>query len=150
MVAISTSNCLSFQVAWHATFGPDSFAYPNANPRSAPTATAGGVVFMGTACTPDSTNTICTTPSASNEQGAVWAVNAANGTVLNGGNPVLITGGPVKMAPVVDGDNVYVVDNNGELYGLSIDSDLQLSKAERQSIVTARRRPVAQRALDWR
>jgi hypothetical protein len=51
----------------------------------------------------------------------VWAVNALTGTVLNGGNPVLITPDHVRMAPTADGLWLWVYDNSGNLYGLTVD-----------------------------
>jgi hypothetical protein len=108
-------------VMWHAQFGPDSFSYPNDNPRSAPTVTAGGVVFIGTSCTPSGSS--CGTPGTL--QGAVWAVDATTGTVLNGANPVLITGDTIRMAPTVDGKWMWVCDQSGNLYALTIDPSVQ-------------------------
>ena len=87
MVAFQFPSCSS-SILWHARFGPDSFAYESAGaePRSAPTVTAGGVVFMGTPCTSNGSGG-CGTPGALN--GALWAIDASTGTVLGGGNPVL-------------------------------------------------------------
>jgi hypothetical protein len=104
-------------VLWHAQFGPDSFSYQGANPRSAPTVTAGGVVFLATPCT--MSGSTCGTPGTRN--GAVWAVDATSGAVLNGGNPVLITADTIRMAPTVDGLWMWVSDQSGNLYGLTID-----------------------------
>jgi hypothetical protein len=109
---------------WHAVFGPDSTTYAKgSNPRSAPTVTAGGVVFIGTVCTPTAAGG-CGAPGTAN--GAIWAIDGstsppAGGTVLGGGNPILHTGSPIRVPPTVDGQWVYVYDTSGNLYGLTID-----------------------------
>jgi hypothetical protein len=123
MAAIS--GCGSTMV-WNTQFGPDSSAYGDApHPRSAPTVTAGGVVFMATPCTSDG-NGGCTTPGAAN--GAVWALDATTGALLNGGKPVLVTPDQVIMAPSADGLWVYVLDMSGNLYGLTIDPSIPNAK----------------------
>jgi len=48
-------------------------------------------------------------------------VSATTGAVLNGGNPVLITGDSIRMAPTVDGLWMWVSDQSGNLYGLTLD-----------------------------
>ncbi len=134
MVAIAPSGgCSSFRVVWYARFGPDSFFYGNdqggaTSPRSAPTVTAGGVVLMGT---PDG--------AAGNPSGAVYAIDAQSGAVLNGGAPILRTGGPVRMAPVVDGDWIFVFDNNGNLYSLTVDPNFARSSVRRSNLPFGRR-----------
>jgi hypothetical protein len=105
-------------IAWHSQFGPDSTLYQGENPRSAPTVTAGGVVFLGTPCTSDG-NGGCGAPGTIN--GALWAVDATTGTVLNGGKPLVITGDNIRMAPSADGQWVFVLDGSGNFYGLTID-----------------------------
>jgi hypothetical protein len=129
-------------LAWHAQFGPDSFGYQadGATPRSAPTVTAGGVVFIGTPCTPASGGG-CGAPGAL--AGAVWAVDASTGSVLGGGNPILLTGDHVRMAPTVDGQWMWVLDQSGNLYGLTVDP----------SVPTLSRRPAAahgRQTIRWR
>jgi hypothetical protein len=106
-------------IVWHTQFGPDSTGYSGGPAeRSGATVTAGGVVFMGTNCTSNGHGG-CGAPGTVN--GAVWAVDAAAGTLLgSGGNPVLVTGDRVIMAPAVDGEWVYVLDNSGNLYGLTV------------------------------
>ncbi|MBD5634861.1 MAG: hypothetical protein IAI49_10315, partial [Candidatus Eremiobacteraeota bacterium] len=110
-------------IAWHSRFGPDSFAYQTlgATPRSAPTVTAGGIVFLGTPCTSSGSGG-CGAPGALN--GAVWAVDASTGTVLGGGNPILTTGDDVRMAPTVDGQWMWVLDDSGNFYGLTLDTSV--------------------------
>jgi hypothetical protein len=108
-------------LSWNTPFGPDSVSYPGPHPRSAPTVTAGGVVFMGTPCTSNS-NGGCGSPGIAN--GAVWAVDATTGALLGGGNPLLVTPDSVLMAPTVDGQWVYVLDNSGNLYALTIDPSI--------------------------
>jgi hypothetical protein len=125
MVAFQFAGCSS-SILWKAAFGPDSFLYEGdgARPRSAPTVTAGGVVFMGTPCTPNGTGGCNATGQSVNPSGAVWAVNASTGTVLGGGNPVLITGDHVRMAPTADGLWLWVYDNSGNLYGMTVDPNV--------------------------
>jgi outer membrane protein assembly factor BamB len=86
-------------------FGPDSSGSGTA--RAVPAPSAGGVVFAGT--------------SDGNTGGYVYAVKASTGDVLNGGNPVLHTSGTLRMPPTIDGNWIFVIDNNGNLYGLTID-----------------------------
>jgi hypothetical protein len=105
-------------IVWHAQFGPDSTLYTGDDPRSAPTVTAGGVVFIGTPCTPNAGGG-CGAPGTAN--GAVWAIDAKTGAVLGGGKPVLHTGSNIRMAPSVDGLWVYVYDNSGNFYALTVD-----------------------------
>jgi hypothetical protein len=64
---------------------------------------------------------ICCAPTGSNS-GAVWAINASTGAVLNGGLPLFYTDAPVRAPPTVDGDWIYVLDLAGNLYGLTTDS----------------------------
>jgi hypothetical protein len=109
-------------IAWNAQFGPDSTSFSGENPRSAPTVTAGGVVFVGTPCTSNGSGG-CGSGGAAN--GAVWAVDAATGSVLNGGKPVLITADNIRMAPSVDGLWVFVLDGSGNLSGLTIDPSVK-------------------------
>jgi hypothetical protein len=111
------SDCGS-TLLWHAQFGPDSSLYSGENPRSAPTVTAGGVVFIGTPCSPNGSGG-CGTPNAVG--GALWAVNATSGTVLNGGNPIVITGDNIRMAPSADGDWLFLIDDSGNAYGFTVD-----------------------------
>jgi hypothetical protein len=123
-------------MVWHDQFGPDSSQYTTGDdPRSVPAVTAGGVVFVGTPCTPNAGNTNCTTPSGS-AQGALWAINASTGTVLNGGNPIVITGDNIRMAATTDADWVWVFDTSGNLYGYTIDPSVPAVAVHR-----ANRRP---------
>ena len=114
-------------ITWHTQFGPDVTSYQGENPRSAPTVTAGGVVFLGTPCTSDGAGG-CGAPGTLN--GAVWAVDAATGNLLNGGKPVLVTGDNIRMAPSVDGDWVFVLDGSGNFYGLTVDPSVQAVAAK--------------------
>jgi hypothetical protein len=115
------------KISWTTPFGPDSTAYSAPAPRSAPTVTAGGVVFMATPCTSNGTGG-CTTAGTLN--GAVWAVDAATGALLGGGKPLLVTSGIVLMAPSADGLWVYVLDDSGNLYGLTIDASVRAITAK--------------------
>jgi hypothetical protein len=98
-------------IIWHAAFGADSFTYSSANggewPRTAPLPTAGGVVFLGVPDGP--TSSVYT---------SLWALDAQTGAIL-GGKPVFSSGGNYRMAPVVDGQWMYLFD--GTLYGLTVD-----------------------------
>jgi len=116
MVAIQACPA-STSIVWSTLFGPDSLVA--VAPRSMPTVTAGGVVFVGTPCERD-TSGGCTGTSGT-YGGAVWALNASSGALLNGGVPLITTPAPIRMGPVVDGDWVYVFDNDGYLFGLTID-----------------------------
>jgi hypothetical protein len=91
-------------VSWHAAFGSDSSSI--GKPRSVPAASAGGVVFAG---------------SVNGSGGSVWAVDASTGGVLNGGNPVLQTSGHLRAPATIDGDWVFVLDDTGNMYGLTTD-----------------------------
>jgi hypothetical protein len=108
----------SLSLVWTAAFGPDSFSA--SLPRSAVTVTAGGVAFVGTPCNSNGAGG-CTSTATSPAGGALWAIDATNGTVLHGGKPLLITADIIRMAPIVDGNWVYVVDNSANLYGFTTD-----------------------------
>jgi hypothetical protein len=150
MVAINPG-CGAPSVAWHTSFGPDSNLNGGSIARSVPAVTAGGVVFVGTPCevTPASTCTGSVTPAgvqtakpqgarrvpaccaspSSNVGGALWALDAGTGAVLNGGNPIITTPGVLRMPPTIDGNWVFVVDNNGNMYGLTIDPSIKPASA---------------------
>jgi hypothetical protein len=123
LIAFQFPSCTS-SILWHSRFGPDSFSYESsgAAPRSAPTVTAGGVVFMGTPCTANGTGD-CGTPAATN--GALWAIDASTGNVLGGGKPVLITPDQMRMAPSADGLWLWAFDVSGNLYGLTVDPNVR-------------------------
>lgn len=120
--------CGSPSVLWHSEFGPDSGA--SGIPRSVPAASAGGVVFAGTPCVPNGNGGCRATAlragdrnervAGENLQGALWAINASTGTVLHGGQPLLITSGPVRVPVTIDGNWLFVLDNNGTMYGLTL------------------------------
>jgi hypothetical protein len=116
-------------LTWHAQFGPDSAAYASEgdNPRSAPTVTAGGVVFMGTPCTSNSSGG-CGAAGAVN--GALWAIDATTGSVLGGGKPVLVTGDNIRMAPSADGLWLWLVDDSGNLSALTVDPSVKAITAK--------------------
>ena len=110
----------SMNIVWHAQFGPDSLTYAKA--RSAPTVTAGGVVLLGTPCAPTSDGTGCLATPSGKIGGALWAIDASSGAVLGGGKPILFMPSPIRMAPVVDGNWVFVLDAGGHLAGLTLPS----------------------------
>jgi hypothetical protein len=149
MIAINPG-CGSPSVAWHSSFGPDS--YPSGVPRSVPAVSAGGVVFVGTPCSPDGNGScsgsvtvaaarnaglrrpsICCAPAGPGD-GALWALNAATGTVLNGGKPLIYTSGPLRVPPTIDGNWIFVLDNNGTMYGLTIDTSFPAIAARARSV----------------
>jgi hypothetical protein len=166
MIAINPG-CGSPSVAWQAAFGPDSYAPGSETspglPRSVPAASAGGVVFIGTICTATGSGCAATTSSTSgtrhltrstvgkpliccappgNSGGALWALDASTGAVLNGGNPIIVTGGPLRVPPTIDGDWIFVLDNNGNMYGLTIDPSYP-------PINTRYRQPNARQRTKW-
>jgi len=54
--------------------------------------------------------------------GALWAVDAASGALLgSGGNPLLVTGDNIRMAPSADGLWIWVCDDSGNLYAYTVD-----------------------------
>jgi hypothetical protein len=120
MVAIQFSACGS-SILWSSQFGPDSFSYESngSRPRSSPTVTAGGVAFLGTPCTVSGST--CGAATSANPTGALWAIDASTGAVLGSGNPVLMTPDHIRMPAVADGLWVWVMDNSGNLYGLTVD-----------------------------
>ena len=118
MVALNVCNASVSQI-WDTQFGPDSNTAHD--PRSMPTVTAGGVVFLGTPCERDSTGG-CTGTSGT-YGGALWALNASSGALLNGGKPLITTPAHIRMGVVVDADWVYLLDNAGDFYGFTIDSN---------------------------
>jgi hypothetical protein len=124
MVAIG--GCTPPAMAWNAQFGADSYLIGSNNgaPRSAPTVTAGNVVF------------VASPTSAGTSQ--LWAIDATAGTVLNGGQPILTTGNEVLMPPVVDGEWLYVIDEGANLYGLTLDSTVPGIKAKMRHAKLAR------------
>jgi len=154
MIAINPGCNGAPSVVWHSTFGPDS--YPSATARSVPAASAGGVVFVGTLCTPDGNGgclasssstsssarrvaatlrkpSICCAPPAAGD-GALWAIDASTGAVLNGGEPLIYTSAPIRVPPTIDGNWIFVLDNNGEMYGLTIDSNFAAVAAKARAI----------------
>ncbi len=109
MVGFGITGCTTPGIVWHSQFGADSYTIGShdGQPRSAPTVTAGNVIFVAS-------------PTAGGTS-QLWAVDATDGNVLNGGAPLLTTANLMRMPPVVDGLWVYVMDQGGNLYGLTID-----------------------------
>jgi hypothetical protein len=120
MVALTPSCSSSWGVAWNSTFGPDSSVLSgsagNTSPRTSPTVTSGGVVFMGT---PD---------------GNLWALDAVTGAVLNSGTPILQTGQGLRMAPIVDGQWLFLITEDGILSAMTINS-AYASAVRRSSVI---------------
>ncbi|HEV3156642.1 MAG TPA: PQQ-binding-like beta-propeller repeat protein, partial [Candidatus Baltobacteraceae bacterium] len=88
----------------------------NTSPRTSPTVTSGGVVFMGT---PD---------------GNLWALDAVTGAVLNSGTPILQTGQGLRMAPIVDGQWLFLITEDGILSAMTINS-AYASAVRRSSVI---------------
>ena len=120
MVAIGVTNCTTPSIVWDAQFGADSYniGSHDGQPRSAPSVTAGNVVFVSS-------------PTAAGTS-QLWALDATTGAVLNGGTPVLTTSNLMRMPPVIDGKWMYVLDQGGNLYGLTIDPNIAHVKARFQ------------------
>jgi len=117
LVAINPG-CGSPSVAWQAAFGTNSDW-----PRSVPAVSAGGVVFAGAGA-------------------AVWALDAATGSILGGGQPFLYTGGQMRMPVTIDGKWVFVLDNNGNLYAYTTDSSYPAIQAKYRA-------PTARQRMTW-
>jgi len=117
MVAVNPG-CGKPAITWQAAFGSSAAA-----PRSVPAVSAGGVVFAGAGAN-------------------VWALNATTGAILNGGQPFLQTGGSMRMPATIDGNWVFILDNNGNLYGLTTDPRVATIKA-------AYRAPTARQQARW-
>jgi hypothetical protein len=126
------------KIVWNRPFGPDALQYGPLTQRSAPTVTAGGVVFLATPCT-DNGKGGCGTPGTA-INGALWAVDAKTSTLLstpnNPGNPLLVTGDFIRMAPSADGLWVYLLDGSGNLYGLTVDPSVPATALKRAAHVT--------------
>lgn len=125
MIAFATTGCngtTRLIKAWQASFGPDSFNFLSGTPRSGVSVTAGGVVFVGTPCNADGSGGCLA--SLSTPGGAVWALDATTGLVLNGGKPIVITGDIIRMPPVIDGNWVFITDNSANLYAFTTDASV--------------------------
>jgi hypothetical protein len=114
MIAVQPG-CGHPTVAWRAAFGSSGV-----EPRSVPAASAGGVVFAGVGT-------------------SIWALDATTGAILGGGQPFAQTSGNMRMPVTIDGNWVYVIDNNGNLYGYTTDSRFATVGAKARA-ATARQR----------
>ncbi|HEV2740596.1 MAG TPA: hypothetical protein VGU66_18695 [Candidatus Elarobacter sp.] len=140
IIALRPTGCnaaTAFSVAWHTAFGPDSFTGSNIVVRSSPTVTAGGVLLVGTPCTPDGSGG-CQAIIGAQFGGALWALDARDGTILNSGKPVLRTADHIRAPATVDGKWVYVTDVSADLYGLTLDPAFKAIQSKQRTIV---RRP---------
>ena len=81
-------------------------------------------MLVGTPCTPDGSGG-CQPRSGAQFGGALWALDAASGAMLNNGKPVLLTGDHIRAPAAVDGEWVFVQDDGADLYGLTIDPNVQ-------------------------
>lgn len=129
LIAIQPSGCNSFPILWSAVYGPDSYALVHPISRGVPAVTAGGLIFSSSPCPADA-NGGCT--GGGTPGGAIWALDASSGQVLNNGKPLLITPGEIRMEPTVDGNWMYVYDNNGDLYALTLDPSVPAIQAVRR------------------
>lgn len=152
MIAINPG-CGHPSVVWNTAFGPDSYEAGSSItpgvPRSVPAVSAGGVVFVGTPCTPSGNTCSATTTSSSMRRtaaarriplicctpagtggGAVWALDASTGAVLNGGTPVIVTAATLRVPPTIDGNWLFVMDNQGDFYGLTLDPTVPTAAAK--------------------
>jgi hypothetical protein len=118
LVAIDPG-CGRPSVTWHTAFGSDSVAA--GIPRAVPAVSAGGVILAGT---------------VNGDGGDVWALDAATGSVLNGGTRILHTNGHLRVPPTIDGNWVFIIDNSGGLYGLTIDSNFKAIQPQYQAVST--------------
>jgi outer membrane protein assembly factor BamB len=127
MVAVGMTGCKTPSIIWSSQFGADSYSIGphNGQPRSAPTVTAGNVVFVSS-------------PTVDGKS-QLWALDATTGTVLNNGNPVLTTAALMRMPPVIDGEWLYVLDQGGDLYALTLKADVPSIKAT----LTGRQDPIS-------
>jgi hypothetical protein len=162
MIAINPG-CGTPAVTWHTAFGPDSTNNGALNPRSVPAVSAGGVVFVGTPCQVTAAGgcvgsvaspaaksvraagsrkpAICCAPVNGAIGGALWALDASSGALLNGGNPILTTPAPLRVPPTIDGKWVFVVDNGGDMYGLTIDPTVPGIQAKYRAVDARSRLP---------
>jgi hypothetical protein len=118
MAAIGSTGCQpNASVSYHTAFGSDSFniGTHNGQPRSAPTVTAGNVVFVAS-------------PTAAGTS-QVWALDATNLNVLNGASPLFTTSALVRMPPTIDADWMYVMDQGGHLYAYTVDPNVPALKS---------------------
>jgi hypothetical protein len=125
MIALKPCDSALPTVAWTTAFGADSML--SGTPHSMPTVTAGGVVFLGTPCKVD------VTEGCSGQQfgGALWALDASSGAVLNNGRPIFTTPKAIRMGAVVDGDWVFLLDEYGDMYGYTIDPNFSPTSSAR-------------------
>jgi outer membrane protein assembly factor BamB len=123
MVGFGMSGCSTPSIVWSSQFGADSYQIGahDGQPRSAPTVTAGNVVFVAS--------------PTSGGRSQLWALDATTGAVLNGGAPVFTTANLLRMPPVIDGKWMYLLDQGGNLYGLSLDLSVPAIAATLQQSV---------------
>jgi outer membrane protein assembly factor BamB len=73
------------------------------------------------------------TTDAGGDGGYVWALNASTGALLHNSAPILTTSGNLRMPATIDGKWVFVIDNNGNLYGMTIDPSYPAIQAARRA-----------------
>jgi hypothetical protein len=76
---------------------------------------------------------ICCAPQGTGG-GALWALDATSGTVLNGGNPIIITSAPLRVPPTIDGNWIFVLDNGGNLYALTLDPNYAATSTKQRAV----------------
>jgi PQQ-like domain len=115
-LAAINPGCGSPSFAWHTAFGFDSNS--QAIPRSVPAVSAGGVVLAG---------------SVGGGGGDLWALDASTGALLSGA-PILHTSSTLRVPATIDGNWVFVLDNDGDLYGLTTDPSVKTIAAKYRSV----------------
>jgi hypothetical protein len=76
---------------------------------------------------------ICCAPTGPGD-GALWALDASTGVVLNGGKPLIYTSGSLRVPPTIDGNWIFILDNNGTMYALTIDASIPTAAAKARSL----------------
>jgi hypothetical protein len=116
-LAAINPGCGSPSFAWHTAFGVDSNS--QATPRSVPAVSAGGVVLAGSL--------------GAGGGGDLWALDASTGALLSG-TPILHTSSTLRLPATIDGKWVFVLDNDGDLYGLTTDPSVKAIAAKYRSV----------------
>jgi outer membrane protein assembly factor BamB len=116
-LAAINPGCGSPSFAWNTAFGVDSNS--QATPRSVPAVSAGGVVLAGSV--------------GAGGGGDLWALDASTGALLSG-TPILHTSSTLRVPATIDGKWVFVLDNAGDLYGLTTDPSVKAIAAKYRSV----------------
>ena len=65
--------------------------------------------------------------------GDLWALDASTGALLSGA-PILHTSSTLRVPATIDGKWVFVLDNDGDLYGLTTDPSVKTIAAKYRSV----------------